>query len=282
MRIVPPLEEISLTGMMRAVVLKRDDPLMEGRVGVRIPKVMTETDASDMEVCGMDINPKNPSDYDPNSEITPIREVKTTNMLWARPVLPFSPASEDGKLMSSGTFAVPTVGQAVYVFFEEGDVQKLRYYPFTPSLAGESIPMASLPEDSRQSLEDPERRPNLRVLAETPRGHIMAFDENEDSDYFVIRFANGHELRMKGAEDDSRIEIRTANGNAVQLDDLEDNLNITVLNDAVVNVGNDASISVANNMTAEAGGDMALKAGGGMMLEAGGDMALKASRIDLN
>ena len=280
-----PVGEITLEGLARAVVVSREDPLAEGRLAVWIPRLMPDVPLSGKREETMEANPVPPSGYDPGSDATPSDTVALVNCLWARPAAPFA---RDGAA-TSGSLAVPRRGEVVFVVFEDEDPRKPWWLPFGPVLTSDRLDMGFM-ADSADSVDDPVRRPNLRVDASLSNGNGMGWDENPDVNCWLVRFANGHQLRVRDSDDASLVEMATAGGHLVRLDDLEEwieirtaNGNHAVLSDRTDTVSvksNDKLVGRAGgDADVQAGGTLLLKSGGAMTIEAGGAMTIKADGV---
>ena len=260
MRWPSPVGEISLEGFLRAIVVSRADPLMEGRIAVWIPRLMPDIPpAAEMKVENAP-NPRGEADYEPTTESDKPEEIVSVNAMWARPATSFADGP-DNAAVPSGRIAVPQRGETVFVFFEDADPRKPWWLPFGPSLAGSRLDASAL-SDSETTLADPEKLPNLLVETVLPNGNVLAWDYNEEVNTFVLRFANGHEIKIRDVPEESRILIRTAKGNYVLLEDNGDAIRVKANTDVEVDAGRDLRGTAVRDALVEAGGGISAVAGG--------------------
>ena len=97
-------ENLKFTGMYRAKVLDNLDPEMLGRIRAEIYPMLIGINTAQ----GLD----------------GIDGIETEQLPWAVPAMPLS----SGAGVGVGSFAVPTVGSFVFVFFEEGDINQPVYF----------------------------------------------------------------------------------------------------------------------------------------------------------
>jgi hypothetical protein len=115
---------VNLHGLMEGVVLNRNDPKKEGRVGVFISRVMGLIPNSSEEEDSILIVDKESSKDDDANAVSGTAIVNGVNYLWAKR------ASRCGK--DFGEWIIPRVGTSVFVFFLDGDPTQLYYLPFGP------------------------------------------------------------------------------------------------------------------------------------------------------
>lgn len=197
------VNEISRDGLMRGVVVKNDDPTMEGRVALNVPKLITKYDPK--KVAPLEAKERMDLSNLRNEEIVdaiPVA-VSTANYIWFRPIF-------------NNCFLVPYVGQTVYCFFEDGDPNKPYYYPFEASLNGEIIPMSKLKATSDKF--DSDKKPKIHVISEFKDGTIVYHNENTDNKRFAVTFKNNHSLSINENAEENSIELITESKHRVVLD----------------------------------------------------------------
>lgn len=192
---------------MRGLVVERIDPLMEGRIGVIIPRLMPGADPNMA-------SPKETSspiskDAIKNTELHDgiSSSITSKNFLWARP-----------KMSTKGSYQVPYVGNTVSVYMEDGDPSKLYYDNAAPTLNGDAIPMDQVKASG--DVWTPALKPNIHVFEEYKDGTIMYYNENEATREFEIKFSNGFMFSMADHATANQIEIITTTGHTIVLDQL--------------------------------------------------------------
>jgi len=205
------VNEISRDGLMRGIVVNNEDPQLEGRVALNVPKFITKHDpnkvmpvSSTEQIDAGNLRNEEIKDFVPSS-------VKTANFIWFRPVF-------------NNNFLVPYVGQVVYCFFEDGDPNKPYYYPHAATLNGEVTPMDKL--KSTADKFDADKKPKIHVLAEFKDGTIVYHNENAKTKRFAITFKNNHSISINENPEENSIEFITQSKHRVVLDQL--NKHITV------------------------------------------------------
>lgn len=211
---------LDLTGWYRARVIRTDDPMLEGRLGVFIPSIITEYPQS-QNTASPGTDPI-PSDVFVNQkDLGLASKVKRDNYIWARPGSQLvENGTEDGQ---AGQWKIPTVGTFVTVYFEDGDPNRPYWLPFTPTVDGDVIPGVNIGSGrnlskSSDNWTDPTRKPGIEVLAEYKNGNVIYVDTNDDANSFVVRWANGHTLSIHHNEE-SGIVLETEKGHLLQLDE---------------------------------------------------------------
>lgn len=190
---------------MRALVVERVDPNMEGRIGVVIPRLMPDADPNLAMAKSTDI----PIDKDvvQNTELHGAinNKVSTKNFMWARP-----------ERNCTGNFRVPYVGRTVTVYMEDGDPQKLYYTSSGPTLTGETIGMDEV--KSSGDVYTPENKPNIHVMEEFKDGTTIYYNENKGTREYHIKFASGFEFSMADHSTANQIELTTTTGHTFVMD----------------------------------------------------------------
>jgi hypothetical protein len=235
-------------GLIRAEVITNVDPLGEGRVGVRLRKIMCDNmPAESPEPPSKKVN-IDKSIVD-NKDDNPYKsDIAVTNYQWARPVevLNTSPSEKtvinelkevrkpiNGKThqkielggqlkettynSGAGKYKVPRVGTTVWVVFEEEDPQKLYYLPIGPSLTGQVTPMQMV--EQSENKESVTKKVNIDVIREWHNGTCLYYDANDDKNCFTVKFQNGHRLKLEFNKDASGIVLNTESGHIIELID---------------------------------------------------------------
>jgi len=113
---------------------------------------------------------------------------------WALPCLPF------GGVADQGLYMIPEVDAQVWVEFEGGD----RSFPVWTGTFWQAANDAPTTEDA----------PTQRVL-KTPKGHILRFDDTDDSEAIHIEHSAGATIDI---DSNGTITLTDANGDALTLD----------------------------------------------------------------
>jgi hypothetical protein len=200
---IQSISEISREGLMRGTVVSVDDPQLEGRIALHVPKLVTKHDPRDASTRSrkQSLN----TDIVQNDDFKDLiaSDVETVNYIWFRPKFQHS-------------FRVPYVGTVVDCYFEDGDPQKPYYNPLTISLNGEVTPMTKLknPADKYEA----KTKPFIHVLEEFKDGTIVYHNENKPNKRFAITFQNNHSISINENEKENSIELVTESGHMIVLD----------------------------------------------------------------
>jgi hypothetical protein len=197
------VNEISREGLMRGVVVSNEDPSMEGRVALNVPKLVTKHDPKKV----MPIKSKESIDTSNcrNEEIKDAisASVETCNYIWFRPVF-------------NNCFLVPYVGQVVYCFLEDGDIRKAYYLPQSATLNGEVTPMDRLKATADKF--DAATKPKIHVIQEYHDGTIIYHNENAPNKRLAITFKNNHSISINENPEENSIELITESKHKIVLD----------------------------------------------------------------
>ena len=257
---------VDFSGILQGIVIKRDDPKKEGRVGVYIPKLMFNLEEInlDEELSINESSTLNENNSASTNKISGIVSLETVNYYWARPLVKFVRDSKKGN--RSGEIDVPQLGEKIPLIFIDEDPQKCYYMNSSITLDGDNLPIKNL-EGSESSKSDEIKRPNIKVFFEAPNGNIIGMDYNEEVNSFVIKFEGKHKFIMIDNPDKSEIRIEDKNGNKIVIDSLTDNITINAKKNVILNnQGNidinskgNSSIISEGNVTVEAAGTLSLK-----------------------
>lgn len=219
-----PIDFPSLSGMMRGKVIRNDDPLKEGRIGVVIPKLMPSFDTVTEEPDETSFDRTVAATFEINSESRPDGNVYHNNYYWIRPTNDIYNGLTESTI--GGKYKTPRIGTWVYIFFEDEDIQKGYYAPWTPTIKGNVVSHKNL-LDSAATVDDPVKKPNIDIIREYSNGTIIAVDINEEVNNFLIAFDNGHQLRIiDDGEGKNRMEMITGHTNYITIDDTVDDITV--------------------------------------------------------
>jgi hypothetical protein len=188
---------------MRGTVVSVDDPYLEGRVALHVPKMVTKHDPRNVSQTSRQQSLN--TDIVQNEEFKDLisTSVETVNYIWFRPLF-------------QHCFRVPYVGTVVSCYFEDGDPQKPYYYPLAVSLNGEVTPMTKLKNPADKYEKD--TKPFIHVLEEFKDGTIVYHNENKPNKRFAITFQNNHSISINENEKENSIELITESGHVIVLD----------------------------------------------------------------
>ena len=205
------VNEISRDGILRGIVIDVNDPNLEGRIALNVPKFITKYDTSIKEKKSKKEFIEKENLLNPELKDFVRDDIENVNYIWFRPVF-------------QNSFKVPYVGQTVFCFFEDGDPNKPYYFPFGPSLNGEVTSMDKVKATS--DLFDHDKKHLIHVIQEGKDGSIIYFNENASNKRFEVAFSNNHSFSINENESENSIHFVTSNGNLLVLDEL--NKHITV------------------------------------------------------
>lgn len=205
------VSEIDRSKHMRGVVIRTDDPHLEGRIALHIPKLVTKFDHQNIRETTTTTK-TNTSIISNKEFISAINtDVKHTNIIWCRPA-------------HQNNYEIPYKGQVVYCYFEDGDPQKPYYLNDTPTLNGDAMPMAKLKATKHRY--ESKTKPLVRVFFEGQDSTIHYFDENEETKRYAITFKNNHSISINENSNENSIELITESGHRIVLD--QKNKHVTV------------------------------------------------------
>jgi hypothetical protein len=203
------LSPISRDERMRGTVIRTDDPKLEGRIGVMIPKLILKSDPSltEREEISKPVN----SGILANSKMQSIikSSLMSVNYIWCRPVF-------------RNEHLVPYKGQVVYCFFEDGDPNKPYYENITPTLDGQVTPMDKVKQSANRF--DPVAKPLIKVIKEFSDGTIIYYDENDNSKRFAITYKNNHSISINLNDNENSLELITNSNHKFTLDQKNQNI----------------------------------------------------------
>jgi len=225
---------LQLTGIYRGVVEDNNDPLKNGRCRIRVFGVHSSSNIA-----------------------TETEGIPTSQLPWAEPVLGLI----EGSISGYGLFAVPLQGSHVFVFFENGNHMKPRYFGSAPGVvetAASPAPAGRTPDaftdpngvyPDRSGTDFPtEAQTNYpeNIVLKTHGGHVIEIDNTENAKRLKIYHSSGTnaEINNEGSVTITRKKDNTDNitGNATTT--VGGDLNITISGNANVNISGDATITV--------------------------------------
>lgn len=197
----------STSTFLRGIVVDREDPLMEGRIAVTIPRLIHEGDPAGLTLKTKTTNVN--TDFLENPEVGELvnGSVETSNALWARPTK-----------KTSGRYHVPYLGQTVYIFMEDGDPSKIYYMDFFPTIQGDNPEMYYV-----QAVSDvytPDKKPNIHLLHEFLDRCAVYYNENKETREYRIHLPNNSYITILENDTDTKIELQTPSKHTIAMDDV--------------------------------------------------------------
>ena len=199
---------------LRGVVVNREDPIMEGRVAVIIPRLMHEGDPGGIKHTKKKTNIN--TDFLENEELGELvsKDIETSNAMWARPV--------GGH---SGKNKIPYKGATIYVYMEDGDPSKLYYSDEHPTIQGSNPEMYNV--QATEDVYTPDKRPNIHLLEEFSDKTTVYYNENNATKEFRIHLTKGSYITIFENETSTKVELKTSGGHIVSLDDTNKRISLT-------------------------------------------------------
>lgn len=262
------MPEPNFSGLMRAQVVKNNLP--NGELGVYIPKLMFQENQKPNSD-----ESKNAFKRKANSNIftddSPFKSSggNTPSVNYHRALPAFLNDNGKGSAKPSGRRRIPKVGTWIFVFFEDEDVRKCFWLPYSPSVIGGDISLDTLPPELASSAGDPTKITMVDIIASYGDGTIIAYDENGESGSFVIRHASGHVFRIRSGGGVAGLELISAGGNSIKIDDTGNKIStmsqdITEFADVH---GNKVTLSGEGIVFQDCKGNKLTMDGGGMTLQ---------------
>lgn len=202
------LTDINKEAIMRGVVVSNEDPKLEGRIALMIPKLALKFDINVQEQINFTLN--NNKDIIGNSDIKTLMkdDIESINYIWARP--------------TDKRYMIPYKGDVVYCFMEDGDPNKVYWSNQYPTLDGDVTPMDLVKNGSNKF--DKKKKPFIHVFEEFKDGTILYYDENENAKRLEVKYKSGFTINMNDTSNSKNIEAKTASGHFLLLDDIGKNI----------------------------------------------------------
>jgi len=196
---------------------QNDDPLVMGRIKVRIPEFhgprLNNPDAQEQDSLPVDAIP------------------------WALPCF-----------RNKGEYAIPEVGDPVWVAPEGTDIDRWVWLGVIQplfnkdSIFGGNGDQSTVPIEAKQSLRASNKKPQVREF-KTTGGHYVILDDAPGKQRIEIHTANGHIIKLD--DNSGKVTIHST-GDA----------DVTVTGKATVDVGDEADITVGGDVKLVASGNV--------------------------
>lgn len=290
------------------IVVRVDDPLLEGRVAVNIPSLslIASHVKEEIKLSGTG------QGFTINDSTSITSKLESSNYLWARPTN-FVEANENSMNLTNngGKYKVPKIGTNIVLFFMDNDPQKLYYMDATLTVKGELVSGKNIKDTdtwasatdkhliqmyeftNEDILEHNDKLGYLRFAktagyeaiivdndkekefkVKTPSGHMIKLDEKNNNN-FHLNTASGHIMIM--SDKDAIIKVTTAGGHILSIDDKGKKISLTSTggNSVVIN-DNTGNIEINSN------GKTIVNSGGNTTVNAGGNAEVNASKMIVN
>jgi len=249
----------------RGVVEDNNDPLMIGRVKVRIFGLHT-----------------------PDLINTDIVGIPTSDLPWVEPVLSIL----EGSITGYGLWSVPLNGSHVMIFFENGNYTQPRYFATVPGIpttaadtnTGFNDPDGVYPRSDRLDESDFHRLARGTKDVVTSPAYNAQYPHN-----IVLATHGGHVIEIDSTPNNERINIQHKCGSYTELDkdgnkteEVKNDYTLTISNDNTVTIGGNLLVNITGNATINVTKDYTLNVTGDYTLNATGDVAINGTRVDFN
>jgi len=267
------LNNSNFEGLMRGIVIDDVDEEGSGALGLYIPRLMNKSASQ----------AKNQTKFHAESEVKSAKTTVEVECMWVRRSTLMGDVEQ---------FIIPTKGQAVYVYAEDNDPQKLFYLPLAPVLDGELPTFDTMKlTQEYETYKKPEQIRNIVTLLRLPNGNVIGFDYNEDLNSFELSFGEeGHHFHVVENDDASYIELKTKEGDYIKLDNkvgdmtafANRDIGAESTRDSSLTVGRHLTIKVEGNTTINTSGSTTVNTSGSTSVKSGGNMTIKAPKVSIN
>lgn len=281
MDVITPLND-KLTGIYRGVIEdSSSDPEKLGRCKVRVFSV-----------------------HSPNKTKTSIDGIPTSELPWAEPAMGLF----EGSMSGFGAWTVPLQGSHVFVFFENGNIMKPRYFATIPGKPadqnhgltdkqGFSDPDNTYPNETSTSPHQPNgldesdfhrlaRGVTTNTIVESK---TTSKNPSEPAPYYnatyphnkVFATKSGITIEIDDTPDNKRIHIYHPSNSYIEIDN-SGNVIIRNANDKYVIVDGSKLEYVSGDHTIYVGGKLTISADSGVDIYSGGNINLDGTQVHLN
>lgn len=194
----------SQKGFLLSEVIDNRDPLCEGRVKLRIHKLMPDKSPSEPPV---EINYQISGGQNYlNDGVSANLDINEVNGLWARPLTMFNSGStnwdhENNTYSPDGSYRVPRIGTFVLAIFLEGDQQKLYYFPFAVTFTGDK-PSATLGNEPA-NWNNAQANPNIDLVRKYWNDVRIEVDTNFNSNSIALTVPRQDGEKYKASQSES-------------------------------------------------------------------------------
>lgn len=218
------INKISLVGLKRAKVVNNASPNFDGSIELYIPEISAGFDENVTgKDTGKNIYMNEGMDTDghilDSSPFQTIKSINKNGKCWARPTFFSNDELEEAQLtVKAGYFKVPKLGSWIYMFFEDGDILKPYWLNISPTVNGNTIDK-SIFIDSVDTVADPAKMANISVLDSFNNKTVIYYDENPESNSFIVKLGTGHIFRIAENDNVSVMQFITSMGQEITIDD---------------------------------------------------------------
>jgi hypothetical protein len=239
---------LKLEGIYRGVVEDNADPTMNGRCKVRVFGVHSDSNIG-----------------------TSTEGIPTDQLPWAEPVLGLI----EGSISGYGFFAVPLQGSHVFVFFENGNHMKPRYFGSAPGTVSSAAtaPVAGI---TPTAFTDPDGVYPDKTGVDFPTEAQTGYPNN-----IVLKTHGGHLIEIDSTENAKRIKIYHSSGTNAEVDN-DGVVTITRVSDHIDNITGDQTITIGGDSTLDITGNWVVNVGGNATVTVTGKCTVTGNPINLN
>jgi hypothetical protein len=289
------VKEFSLKGMIRARVIRNDDPKKEGRLGLSIPTMAPHVPASAQDPAPSTVS-VGPDALEHPDALEYKKSVQEDNYIWARPAAWLVENGKGAEKSHGGSYRVPRIGTWIMMYFENEDPNCPYWMPFTPTIEGDGVAGANIGgaddiDSSSGNWSDPAKKANMNVIAEQSSGSAIYIDDNDGSGCIVLHLASGHTLTLHDGGQ-AGVSLTTAGGHKVHLNDSSKELKLRSAAGHVINMSDTAKIIDMKTISGHSlvlddnAAQIAFKTASGaasiVLGDNGGLVGFSGQRIDLN
>lgn len=208
------VSDLKLHGIYRGVIEDNNDPLQNGRCKVRVFGVHSSS-ATETSTDG----------------------IAASNLPWAEPVLGLI----EGSISGYGLFSVPLQGSHVFVFFENGNHMKPRYFGSAPGV------ITALPTGT--AFVDPAGNYPDKTGSDFPSEAQAKYPNN-----IVLKTHGGHIIEIDSTEGSKRLKAYHSSGTNTEIDN-DGNVTITNVGDHTETIAGDMTVTITGDCTILVKGD---------------------------
>jgi hypothetical protein len=249
------IENNEFNGIYRGVVEDNADPLLTGRVQVRIFGLHTEL-----------------------KEKKDTEGIPTDELPWAEPVMSLI----GGSISGYGFWSVPLKGSHVMIFFENGNYVQPRYFATVPGIP------ATAP-DTEKGFNDPDGVYPDKINESDFHRFARGVTDEGASPAFAAVYPHNTVLALHGGiiiefdstPDNIRIHVRHPSGTFVEINN-DGKQTETIVDERDADITTDWNVTVGGNISITAAGNTTISTEGVTTIESTGNVVVTGAEINLN
>lgn len=245
-------DESYARGLYLGIVEENNDPLVMGRLRVRIPEIHGARNA-------------------PN-------KISNAALSWSLPCF-----------TDAGEYRVPTINTFVWCLAQNENVDNWVWLGVCPTLTNrDSIfsghgDQSTVPLEAKQSLKSSSKNPLVKEF-KSKSGHFIIIDDTPGKERIEIKTLSGHDILLNDVAGATKLKLTDKNANIIELDSETNNLNVTVANNGSESFGGSTNKSVTGSGTETYGTTLTINVNGGnaiLNVPAGNVDVIASGTIDL-